>query len=278
MASEFIIEVSESDFDYEVLAFSQNTPVIVDFWADWCKPCKSLTPLLVKIAAESQGTFRLATVDVDANPALAVRCGVRSLPTVQAFSQGNLVNSFVGLIPEDRVRDFVAKITPPSPANLMVEKGNSLLSSGEIGEAENAFKEALQINPEYPGAHLGLMKIALLQGRTKEANQLFHDFPASREYNEAEKLQPLIKALMDYGTNTLPEETDLDASFRNCIRLILRGNIFASLDGLLDILRADPHYRKERARLVTLGILELLDPEGEETLTYRKELTSVLFK
>lgn len=278
MSSEFIIEVSEADFDYEVLAFSQNTPVVVDFWADWCKPCKILTPLLSNIAAQSQGKFRLATVDVDANPALAVRCGVRSLPTVQAYTQGNMVSSFVGLIPEERIREFIDKITPPSPANLLIEKGNSLLASGDITEADQAFREALQISPDYPGAHLGLMKIALLQGKTSEANQLFRNFPASREYSEAEKLQPLLKAMMDYGTNSLPEENDQDMTFKNSIRLMLRGNLFASLDGLLDLLRSDPHYRKDRARLVTLGILELLDPTGEQTLAYRKELTSILFR
>lgn len=278
MTSDFIIEVSEADFDYEVLAFSQNTPVVVDFWAEWCKPCKMLTPMLAKIAAEAQGSFRLATVNVDTNPALTVRCGVRSLPTVQAFSQGNMVSSFVGLIPEDRLAEFIEKITPPSPANLMVEKGNSLLASGNVEGATEAFNESLQISPSYPGAHLGLMKIALLQGKTAEANELFHGFPASREYSEAEKLQPLIKAMSDYGTNTLPDQTDLDASFTNSIRLTLRGNIYAAIDGLLDLLREDPHYRKDRARLVTLALLELLDPNGEQTLAYRKEMTTILFR
>lgn len=278
MASEFIIEVSEADFDFEVLAFSQNTPVVVDFWADWCKPCKLLTPMLAKTAAEAQGTFRLATVDVDANPTLAVRCGVRSLPTVQAFSQGNMVSSFVGLIPEERLIEFIEKITPPSPANLMVEKGNSLLAAGDLDGASTAFNEALEINSAYPGAHLGLMKIALLHGKTSEADKLFHNFPASREYSEAEKLQPLIKAMTDYGTNSLPDETDLDASFKNSIRLTLRGNIYAAIDGLLDLLREEPHYRKDRGRLVTLALLELLDPNGEQTLAYRKEMTAILFR
>ncbi len=278
MRSDFIIDVSETDFEYEVLAYSQNTPVIVEFWADWCKPCKQLNPILTQITSEANGVFRLARVNVDANPALTVRCGVRSLPTVQAFSQGNMVSNFVGMLPEERVREFFDRITPPSPANLQVEKGNSLLAYGSINSAEEAFREALKISPEHPGATLGLMKIALLNGQAQEANTLFRNFPASRDYNEAEKLQPLIKALLDFGSKSLPDETDLDIAFSNSLRLAIRRNLPASIDGLLDILREDPHFRKDRARLVILGLLELMDPGGDQTLAYRKELTSILFK
>jgi len=278
MRSDYIIDVSETDFDYEVLAFSQNTPVIVEFWADWCKPCKKLGPMLDQIVDEAKGVFRLARVDADLNPALAVRCGVRSLPTVQAFTQGNMVSNFVGLLPEDRVREFFDKIAPPSPANLQVEKGTSLLSYGSIDAAEAAFREALEIAPEHPGATLGLMKIALLKGNAQQANQLFRDFPASRDYSEAERLQPLIRAMLDFGSRTLPEESDLDAAFSNSIRLAIRGNLPASIDGMMDILRADAHYRRDKARLVVLGLLELMDPDSDQTLAYRKELTSILFK
>jgi len=278
MRSDFIIDVSETDFEYEVLAYSQNTPVIVEFWADWCKPCKQLSPILTQITGEANGAFRLARVNVDANPALTVRCGVRSLPTVQAFSQGNMVSNFVGMLPEERVREFFDRVTPPSPANLQVEKGISLLAYGSIDAAEAAFREALQITREHPGATLGLMKIALLHGQAQEANALFRNFPASRDYNEAEKLQPLIKALLDFGSKTLPVETDLDTAFSNSIRLAIRGNLLASIDGMLDILREDTHFRRDRARLVILGLLELMDPDGDQTLAYRKELTSILFK
>ncbi len=103
MTSEFIISVTESSFEYDVIAYSQNKPVVVDFWADWCKPCKTLSPLLEKMAEEAQGEFRLALVDVDANPNLALRFSVHSIPTVMAFSQGKKVSDFTGLIPEPRI-------------------------------------------------------------------------------------------------------------------------------------------------------------------------------
>ncbi len=89
--SEFIVDVSESNFEYEVLSYSQNLPVVVDFWAEWCQPCKRLGPLLEQLTEEARGNFRLARVDVDANPNLALRYSVRSIPTVKAFSQGQVV-------------------------------------------------------------------------------------------------------------------------------------------------------------------------------------------
>ncbi|MEN6570714.1 MAG: tetratricopeptide repeat protein [Anaerolineaceae bacterium] len=278
MQPEYIVDVTESDFDYQVLAFSQNKPVVVDFWADWCKPCKRLSPFLEMLISEASGTFRLARVDADANPALAFRCAVHSLPTVQAYSNGSMVASFVGLMPENQVREFFDRITPPSPANLQVEKGNSLLAINRLQQSREAFEEALKISPENPGANLGLLKLALIQGQFQEANRLFREFPASREYEDAEKLRPLIKAMLDFSANSLPEETDLDTAFNNSIRLAQRGNLPASIDGLLDILRADPHYRRDKARLVILSMLELMDPEGDQTLAYRKELTNILFK
>jgi len=275
--SEFIKSVTESDFEYEVLAYSQNTPVLVDFWADWCRPCKTLSPLLEKLTEESNGVFRLAKVDADANPNLVLRWKVRSLPTVAAFSEGNMVANFVGLQPEERVREFINQILPPSPANLLVEKGDSLLASEKLDQAREAYEEALDVDKQSPGALLGLMKIALRRGKPDEAFQILRVFPACREYNEAERLLPLIRAMEDFQKGGLLHETDLDTAFENSLRLALRGNLFASLDGMMEILRQDKHYRKDRARLVALAMLELFDQQGTQTLQYRKELTTILF-
>ena len=118
MASDNIVDVTEANFQYEVISYSENTPVVVDFWAEWCRPCKTLGPLLERLAHEAQGSFRLARVDVDANPNLALHYGVRSIPTVKAFSQGEVVGEFSGLQPEGRIREFLSRITPPSPLAL----------------------------------------------------------------------------------------------------------------------------------------------------------------
>jgi len=275
--SEFIRSVTESDFEYEVLAYSQNTPVLVDFWAEWCKPCKMLSPILEHLADEANGTFRLAKVDADANPNLVLRYSVRSIPTVIAFSQGTHISEIVGLQPEQRIREFIGSILPPSPASLMVQKGDSLLAAGDLEESRKAYEEALQITPDTPGALLGLIKINLLEGNAPAARTIFRAFPACKEYNDAERLLPLMKAMQDAVSGNLLVENDLDVAFQNSLRLATRGNMLACLDGLMDILRADKHYRRERGKEVVLGLLDLLDQESDIVRQYRKELTSILF-
>jgi putative thioredoxin len=278
MSVDYIISVTEADFEYEVLAFSQNTPVVVDFWAEWCKPCKTLTPILEKLAHEAEGDFRLAKVDVDNNPNLALRFGIRSIPTVIVITQGRKVSDFTGLIPEARIREFIDQILPPSPSSLLAQKGFSLLASGDIEEAEKTFLEALDIDPQHPSSLLGMMKVCLYGNQTQLAREIYERFPASPEYNEAERLVPLIKALEDLERQRLPAETDLDAAFSNSIRLVARGNILAGIDGLLEILRQEKHYRRDKAHQVVLALMDLLDKDSDQTRDYRSELASILFK
>ena len=277
MSSNFIVDVSEHDFEYEVLSYSQNTPVVVEFWATWCQPCKVLGPMLERLAEEGQGSFRLARVDVDANPNLALRYGVRSVPTVKAISQGQVVGEFAGLQPEARVRDFLARLAPPSESALAQEKADSLLANHQWAEAEEIYRQLDEQSQNQPGILLGLVKSLLAQGKSGESLFILNYFPASREYNAAQLLRPLAEAMMKHEKNELPAETDLDAMFANAVRLARRGNHFAALDGLLDLLRQDKRYRGDKARQVFLGILELLGPEDTEARQYRSELAMVLF-
>jgi putative thioredoxin len=275
--SDFIVDVSEDNFEYEVLSYSQNLPVVVDFWASWCQPCKRLGPMLEQLAEEAQGNFRLARVDVDANPNLALRYGVRSIPTVKAFSQGQVVGEFAGLQPESRVRDFLSRLAPPSEASLQLEKANSLLDAHQWSDAEEIYRELQEPNPEQPQILLGLMKSLLAQAKTAEAVFILNGFPASKEYNAAQILRPLAEAMMKHEKNELPEETDLDIMFNNSLRLARRKNHLAALDGLLEILRQNKRYRGDKARQVFLGILELLGAEDPEVRQYRSELAGLLF-
>ncbi len=275
--SEFIRSVTEGDFEYEVLAYSQSLPVIVEFWASWSKASKSLSPLLEKVTLEAGGSFRLARVDVDAFPNLPLRYGVFTIPSMVAFSQGARVSELTGVQSEMRILDFIQRILPPSPAHLLSQKGDSLLNLGDLDAAGIAYQDALRINNGYPPALLGCIRLALRRGDADTARLVFREFPISKEYERAELLEPVIKAMQDAEAHLLPAESDLDAAFVNSIRLSLRGNVLASLDGLLGILRENKHYAKDRAKLVFLGLLELLDPESEQVREYRKELASTLF-
>lgn len=277
MPSNFIVDVSEADFEYEVVSYSENTPVVVEFWATWCQPCKRLGPMLERLAEEAQGAFRLARVDVDANPNLALRYGVRSVPTVKAISRGGVVGEFIGLQPEMRVREFLSRLEAPSESSLANEKAHSLLAAKQWAEAESIFRELEEVSPNKPDILLGLVKSLLAQGKSGEALFILNYFPASKEYNSAEMLRPLAEAMSKFDKGELPNETDLDAMFQNSIRLTIRGNHEAALDGLLDIMRQDKRYRNDKARQVFLGILELYTPDEPVVKQYRNELAMVLF-
>lgn len=277
MASDNIVDVTEANFQYEVISYSENTPVVVDFWAEWCRPCKTLGPLLERLAHEAQGSFRLARVDVDANPNLALHYGVRSIPTVKAFSQGEVVGEFSGLQPEGRIREFLSRITPPSPLALALEKALSLLQDRQWAEAENLLRDLLDQTPQQPEAQLGLSMALLGQGYGTAALEILRNFPASREYARAQQLLPLAEALKNSEDGSLPGETDLDIAYAQAIRLAGRGNLPAALDGLLDILRQNKTYRQGAARQAIVALLELLGPNDPQSRAYRSELAAILF-
>jgi putative thioredoxin len=277
MPSDFILDVSEADFEQEVLAYSQQVPVVVDFWAEWCGPCKTLGPMLESLAHEAGGGFRLAKVNVDENQNLAVRLGIHSIPAVKAFKDGRMVAEFNGVQPEPRLREFLRALAP-TPADLTMEKGASLLEQGDPQGAEDAFREALEDVPGHPMALLGLSKSLLLQGYAGEALPILERFPASREYNSAQILLPLAKQTVQFNRGEEFDREDAhDPAFYNALRLFQRGNVEAAMDGLLDILRENKRYRDGLARTTMLAMLELLGETSPTARQYRSEMASVLF-
>ncbi len=274
--SENIINVTEDDFDFEVLSYSQKAPVVVDFWATWCKPCKSLSPILEKLAEEAKGAFRLAKVDVDENPNLARRYNVYSIPTVKAFRNGQVIAEFVGVLPEPSVREFISKLEP-SPSDLALEKADSLFSLRQWVSAETAYRKVLEQTPGRPAGLLGLAKSLLAQGRGTEAEEILHRFPASKEYNRAEILLPLAEAFNTLKHGSLSEDDPLAPAYQNALRLAARANFPSALDGLLDILRQDKRYMNDEARKVYIALLEMLGADDPQTREYRNELASILF-
>lgn len=277
MAAKFIIDVTELDFEYEVLKYSQNTPVVVHFWASWSKSSKALDPILERLATEANGNFRLARVDVDVNPNLILKYGVRTIPTVKAVSQGEVVSEFVDVIPENRVREFLNQISRPSPVNLAVEKAFAILDNHQWTAAEKLFRQILENNPEEPPILLGLAKATLAQGKGIVALQILRNFPTSRAFKQAETLLPYAETLVAYQQNLLPDDNELDSTFSHCIQLANRGNIPAAIDGLLDVLRSQRTYRNGKARQVVLSLLELLGEDDPQTREYRSELAAILF-
>lgn len=277
MTPENIIEVNEMNFDYEVISFSKNIPVLVDFWAEWCQPCKVLAPVLEKIVSEASGNLRLAKVNIDQNPNLAIQYNVRSIPTVKAFIDGQVVTEFVGVLPEQKIREFIGKLTPPSPVDLDLEKGLNLLLSHSWVKAEQVLVNVLAQKPESNSARLGLAIALLGRGDAEEAIIHMGAITSGRELSRTELIRPYAKSLLDLKNNELPEDTNLDAIFRHSIQMAEQGKFAIALDGLLDILRQDKHYRNKLAHQVVLGLLEILGNEDPQTREYRSELASILF-
>ncbi len=278
MASEYIITVTEADFEYEVVAFSRQIPVVVDFWAEWCGPCKMLGPLLERLTEEARGAYRLAKVNVDENPNLALRFGVRSIPLVKAFRDGQVVSEFIGAQPEPRVREFLRALAP-SQSDLLLEKGLSQLDMQAWSAAEDTLRQYLAKTPENPSGLLGLTKSLLMQGDITTAEQALDLIPPSKELATAEIIRPLIDALkrLEQIDSSAYSDDPLEAAYINALRLVLRGNIPAAMDGILDVLRQDKHYHHDEARKVMLALLAVLGDENPLTRQYRNELSLVLF-
>ncbi len=276
MVPDFIVHVDESDFEYEVLQYSAQVPVLVDFWAAWCVPCRVLGPKLEALARAGEGRFRLAKLNVDENAKLARRYKVRNIPAVKAFVDGHMVAEFSGVPSDERLRAFVHHLAP-TPEDLMYAKGNSLMELGDYAEAEDAYRQFLSVQPDHTSALLGLIRALLLQGEGREALVLLESFPASSEYATAQLLKPVARAFAAYRDDHIESEHPLEAAFMNGIRLARRGNILAALDGFLEILRADRSYRGGEVKDVFVGLLALLGDDHPETGQYRKDLSSALF-
>jgi putative thioredoxin len=275
--SEHILDVNEASFGDEVIQRSFEVPVVVDFWAPWCAPCRTLGPILERAAIEAGGGFRLARVNVDENPQLSVRFGVQGIPAVKAFRQGAVVSEFVGAQPEPVVRRFLERLAP-TEVDAGLVRALGLRTTRRWDEAEAAFREVLSREETNAAASLGLLECLLMQGRGREARALLADFPPSTEWAAAERLRPLAELLAEAASLEPVDPDDaLAAQYLQAGRLIALGNLEAAMDGLLDVLRSDKDYRGGHPRLALLGVFAILGDDDPLSRSYREELASILF-
>ncbi len=273
-----VIEVNEDSFDADVIKQSAHIPVVVDFWAPWCGPCRMLGPTLEKLANSGEHNFILAKINVDNNPNISRQYQVQGIPAVKAFIEGEVVDEFVGALPESKVRAFVANLVP-SELDALLADANSSLVTRQWENAELAYRNILIDYPEHQLAMLNLGVTLLAQGKGCNAIGYLQDVRDGKELGRAEKLMPLANFLCQAETGWSDEE-DIpteEAQYRQAGNLLSRGNIEAGLDGLLDVLRIDKQYKKGKAKEVVLAVFELLGNDDPVTQNYRNELAIILF-
>ncbi len=277
MARANIIDVSEESFELEVLQYSSQVPVVIDFWAPWCVPCNIQSPKLENLALEADGAFRLARVNVDEQMKLAEKLKVTNLPAIKAFVDGRLVAEYTGALSETSLRLFLDRILPKA-SSLLLQKGLSLMLQGDYESSEVALAQYVVESHASPRALLAYIRVLLFLGQSMDALAFLEQFPVSPEYQTSQRLRKVAEALVWGVANEDPIPYDpLEPAFDRALGMIKNGKVEMALDGLLDILRKDKHYRNDEAKDIYLGLLELLSDDHPEARNYRADLNAVLF-
>jgi putative thioredoxin len=271
--------VSEDDFQAAVLQRSREIPVVVDFWASWCEPCKVLDPILEKVAAELDGAFELAKVDVDANQSLAGAFRVQGIPTVIAFRDGKEASRFTGAYPEDAVRAFVTALLP-TELDLMVDQARTAMIDGDPTTAEHLFRQVLAQKIDHGDAGTGLAAMLIDRGDTDEALIVLGKLSPD---SDVERLQAAarLRATAGGDINTLEAALSQDPD-NEAVRIELakalaaRAEYEPALDNLLAVVRMKGPA-KDEGRRAMVDIFEVLGDEHPLTQTYRRQLASALY-
>jgi putative thioredoxin len=280
------MDISAADFEAEVVQASKQVPVIVDFWAPWCAPCRALKPILEKLAAEYRGRFKLVKVNSDQEPELAAAFGVRSIPDVIAFKDGQAVSHFLGALPERQVRAFIESLLP-SPAEIERARARELKAAGDTAGALAALERALALDPANGLARLDLVQALIELARLDEAERALDALKPNIDWDErAETLrQSLSFARAGHGASG---DAELQARLAanpadHEARLALAGLRAAkrryreALDELLEIIRRDKGWKDGEAKKQVLAIFNLAGDEPELVSEYRRKLARVLY-
>ena len=277
-------------FMAEVIEASHSMPIIVDFWADWCQPCKQLTPTLEKVVRESGGKTRLVKINVDENQELAAQLRIQSLPTVMAFVGGQPVDGFAGALPESQVRAFIQKATsgmPASPAEQIIAMAQQALEEGDHMAAIEGFGHVAQAEPGNADALGGLARAYVALGKLDEARQILDSVPANRKTHAAvegaEAALKLALQTQDTGDIAPLEEKvaangdDHDARFELSLAYAGAGRRDEAAEALLEIIRRDREWNDDAARKQLVSMFEAAGPTNPFTVATRRKLSSILF-
>ncbi len=272
-------DVDQQDFGTEVLQRSHDVPVVVDFWATWCDPCKTLGPALEAVAADYDGKFELVKVDVDQNQELSQQFHIQSIPTVVAFKNGQPVSQFMGAIPDPQIRQFIDDILP-TELDLMVDRARDLVLEGDEVGASGIFSQVLEKQPDHVEAGTGLASLLIANGDTDTALIVLGRLPRT---SEVEKLEAAARVTAARGADVPELEAKLaaapdDQTLRIDLAqaLAANGEHEAALDHLLAVV-ANKGDQMDKARQGMVDVFGLLGDDHPLTVSYRKALANALF-
>lgn len=274
----------------EVIQASRETPIVVDFWAPWCEPCKTLGPVLEQAVAATNGKVRMVKIDVDKNPMVASQLRVQSIPAVFAFSDGQPVDAFMGAVTPGEVNEFVARLAKGAGADALQEAldaAEAMLEEGAVTDAAQTFAAVLGEDSENPGAMGGLIRATLAANDIDRAKEMLEQVPATIAEDPAiaaaRAAIELAEQAQDAGeTDVLRAAIDANpddhqSRFDLSVALAASGNHEAAIEELLELFRRDREWNDGAAREQLMTLFDTLGPKDPLGLKGRRRLSSMIF-
>jgi len=282
-----IKDATDATFMADVIEASRSQPVIVDFWAPWCGPCRQLTPALEKAVNAAKGAVKLVKVNIDENPRIAGQLRVQSIPTVYAFQNGQPIDGFQGALPDSQVKAFIERLSGPAEPDdieTLLGMAKESLDLGDLGGAAQGYAAVLQAEPENVKAIAGLARCYLAGGETERAAELAAMAPADAKDTDLASVRAALALAAAGASETAPLErrlaadaNDHEARFELAKALAAAGQLEAAADHLLILIEKDRTWNDEAARKQLLTVFEAAGPVSEVTKTGRRRLSSILF-